>query len=225
MAYDDLVRVPWARPATETERGRPSGAIAALMLGSSLLLGMSNQVLAADRAGNFSIRGLGAQPCGQVEAAREAGDDIYPVFRGWVNGYVTNVNATRDGIYDASGGLGIDTLMTLIGNVCRNQGDQSLIQSLQDVLTILKPAALSARPEPVELTTGDRTMSLPRETLEFVQSELAELGFYTSVVDGLYGPGTRRAIEGFQRDRGLEVTGLPNDGLIVRLAFSAGRSG
>jgi peptidoglycan hydrolase-like protein with peptidoglycan-binding domain len=115
--------------------------------------------------------------------------------------------------------------MTLIGNVCRNQGDQSLIQSLQDVLTILKPAALSARPEPVELTTGDRTMSLPRETLEFVQSELAELGFYTSVVDGLYGPGTRRAIEGFQRDRGLEVTGLPNDGLIVRLAFSAGRSG
>jgi hypothetical protein len=222
MAYDDRVPVRRWRPVGEKRR---VGVIAAYILGVSLLLCVSTQASAADRAGNFSIRGLGSQPCGQVEASRGSGDDMYPVLRGWVNGYVTNVNATRDGVYDASGGLGIDTLMTLIGNVCRNQGDQSLIQSLQDVLTILQPAALSARPEPVEITAGGRTFSLPRETLEFVQRELAELGFYTSVVDGLYGPGTRRAIEDFQRDRGLAVTGLPNDELIVRLAFSASRSG
>jgi TPR repeat protein len=40
-----------------------------------------------------------------------------------------------------------------------------------------------------------------------IQRDLKELGYKVPIVDGLYGPVTRGAIEAFQTDRGLDVTG------------------
>lgn len=50
---------------------------------------------------------------------------------------------------------------------------------------------------------------------ERVQLALARKGFYNGEIDGLKGPGTRAAIQGYQADRGLPVTGTI-DGPLVR---------
>lgn len=52
----------------------------------------------------------------------------------------------------------------------------------------------------------------PEETgevisLELRQAALAALGYYSSVVDGHYGPATRDAVRGFQRELGYDETG------------------
>jgi hypothetical protein len=46
-----------------------------------------------------------------------------------------------------------------------------------------------------------------REQLTKDQTALAELGYYTLKIDGRGGPGTRRAINGFQNDNGYSPTG------------------
>lgn len=46
-----------------------------------------------------------------------------------------------------------------------------------------------------------------------IQHGLRELGYEVSVVDGLMGPNTRKAIKAFQKDEGLTVTGEPSDAL------------
>lgn len=43
------------------------------------------------------------------------------------------------------------------------------------------------------------------------QHLLAYLGFYTLEADGLWGPGSRRAMEAFEARMGLPVTGLPGE--------------
>ena len=43
--------------------------------------------------------------------------------------------------------------------------------------------------------------------LEFRQRALSSLGYYSDTIDGQYGPQTRRAVRGFQRDLGFDQTG------------------
>lgn len=69
----------------------------------------------------------------------------------------------------------------------------------------LRPAAA----RPVETPAYDR------ELVRQIQQELKTRGYYTSAVDGLYGRGTRQAIEAFQRDEGLSVTGQPTQDLLT----------
>ena len=52
-----------------------------------------------------------------------------------------------------------------------------------------------------------------------VQAALANQGYYNGGVDGVYGPGTSRAIADFQRDSGLRVTGTINSPLIQALGI------
>ena len=50
-----------------------------------------------------------------------------------------------------------------------------------------------------------------------IQTELQRRGYYQGRLDGLTGPGTRGAIEQFQRDAGLVVTGYLGSGLLNEL--------
>ena len=50
-----------------------------------------------------------------------------------------------------------------------------------------------------------------------IQTELQERGYYQGRLDGLTGPGTRGAIQQFQRDAGLVVTGNVGSGVLNEL--------
>ena len=68
------------------------------------------------------------------------------------------------------------------------------------------------------------------QTIYDVQNALTQLNYTPGSVDGVYGGRTRRAIEEFQRDKGLPVTGNINEELLVALeqsgiAFHGKRTG
>lgn len=50
-----------------------------------------------------------------------------------------------------------------------------------------------------------------------VQQELARRGYYLGAVDGKVGPRTQSAVRGFQKDAGLTVNGVVDQGLLDRL--------
>jgi len=54
-------------------------------------------------------------------------------------------------------------------------------------------------------------------TVRAIQTKLQELGYDITVIDGLYGPETREAIETFQADKDLAVTGKATEALRRRL--------
>ena len=50
-----------------------------------------------------------------------------------------------------------------------------------------------------------------------IQQALATTGYYRGVVDGLYGPQTKKAISDYQRSEGLSVTGEASEDLLSHL--------
>jgi localization factor PodJL len=59
-----------------------------------------------------------------------------------------------------------------------------------------------------------------RDLIAAIQRELNRLGYRTGVPDGIAGNRTRTAIERFQRESGLDVTGTATDQLLDRLRVS-----
>lgn len=64
----------------------------------------------------------------------------------------------------------------------------------------------SAQPAPM-LPEQAAFARLPQSQMADVQEALRQLGFYSGVVDGSYGPGTSQAVSAWQRSRGFPQTG------------------
>lgn len=56
-----------------------------------------------------------------------------------------------------------------------------------------------------------------RQLVRDIQTELNNHGYNAGKPDGLYGPGTRKAIAAYQRDKGLAVDGQPSSALLTSL--------
>lgn len=89
--------------------------------------------------------------------------------------------------------------------------DAGALRVTQAQATAPQTAETSPAPvEPVETLAQSRAAerALSREEKQEIQRALAEQGYYTAGIDGAFGPGTRRGIQGWQADRGFEATGV-----------------
>jgi hypothetical protein len=65
-----------------------------------------------------------------------------------------------------------------------------------------------------------RETTPPDQVIANVQSSLQEMGYYTGEVDGLLGPLTQEALNGYQADNDLTVTGAIDEPTLVSLNLS-----
>jgi outer membrane protein assembly factor BamD (BamD/ComL family) len=77
----------------------------------------------------------------------------------------------------------------------------------------LAPPTPQLTPQEVESALG-----LSRNQKRDIQRDLAVLSYYTNAIDGLFGPGSRGAIRGWQQANGLPVTGYLDASQIQRLS-------
>lgn len=73
---------------------------------------------------------------------------------------------------------------------------------------------------PVETPTPAPAPRLADPMVERVQRILADMNFYSGEIDGRKGPGTRKAIEAYQRKMGLKATGSIDQELLEQLGAS-----
>lgn len=175
---------------------------------------------AADEEGNFSVKGAGLASCEQFVAERTEKSNVYWMFGGWLDGYLTAINQFAPDTYDIAPWETTDLLAALIENHCRQNPEQNFFYVANALAGRLMEERLQTKSQPVEARAGDRSIRLYQETLRRVQQALKDRGHYTGTVDGLFGPQTQRAIEDFQRKAELEVTGLPDQLTLLRLLRS-----
>jgi hypothetical protein len=85
------------------------------------------------------------------------------------------------------------------------------------------PQGFAAQSDRIEEQTSLPTPNIPEATQQIVQtiqSRLNVLGYNAGSEDGVLGPKTRRAIEAFQSDQNIAVTGEPSGGLLALLLRS-----
>jgi hypothetical protein len=64
-----------------------------------------------------------------------------------------------------------------------------------------------ANVQPEDNTAADNGAPMADTTVQAVQTELTQLGYYNGPVDGIFGPATRDAVAKYQMDKQLDVTG------------------
>lgn len=69
--------------------------------------------------------------------------------------------------------------------------------------------------------TAGRTVHLSREQIRQAQSVLKQKGFDVGVIDGIFGPATRKALIAFQQQQGLHATGQMDEGTVAALGIAS----
>jgi peptidoglycan hydrolase-like protein with peptidoglycan-binding domain len=87
----------------------------------------------------------------------------------------------------------------------------------------LKPAdLLSLGDQPGAMAVRDvRGAALNAEAVRTIQSRLKQFGFYVGDADGIWGDSTQAALERFQRDRGLQVSGSLNPNTLTTMGLDS----
>ena len=101
----------------------------------------------------------------------------------------------------------------VIGNSADEQQQQTTSQS--DKTQTTKPA---------QQTTAKTKQKYDTNLVKSIQQQLKDQGYLTGSVDGLYGNGTRKAIQTYQQDHGMTADGLPTQALLSQLQSTAGQS-
>ncbi len=185
-----------------------------VVVGASLLLGVAQ---AADEQGRFGIKGVGGVHCESYLKSFDAKDSRYVMYLGWFGGYITATNQYLSKTFDLMPWQSMELVSMAVANVCRQDPKASVLLAIQRVLQGIYPLRLEQASPMVEVKGEKVTLRLYQEVLRRTQEQLKGLGFYKGSPDGKFGPGTKKALEAFQKDRGLAVTGLPDQATLLAL--------
>lgn len=176
--------------------------------------------LAADTEGSYGIRGAGSQSCQKFIEIVDKEPSEASLFLRWIEGYTTGLNRMVEETFDVNPFVGNQPLSGILVAVCRDEPQMILENAMIRVLAILAPARVESQSDIQQLEYDGNQIATRQETLTKFQQQLSDLGFYNSSIDGLYGPGTRRALIAFQEQAGLETTGLPDAATLIALLIN-----
>lgn len=187
-----------------------------LALAAVVLLAPSLAV-AADAEGSFAVDGIGTWTCQRFIDERKAQSNYYFMFGGWLDGYLTAINAYSPDTYDLTPWESAKLLMALMDAHCRERPDQAFVGMVVEFARTLKNTRLATPSPVIDAVVGERSVKVYQATMMQVQAALRDAGFYGGTVDGQFGPQTQSAIEAFQGAKQIEVTGLPDQMTLLAL--------
>jgi hypothetical protein len=190
-----------------------------IALAAYLLLGngMAGPAFAASKEGQFAVKGVGRITCERFVNEREAKSQAYVLSNGWISGYLSAYNTLADDTLDVAPWQSRELLVLVIENYCRQNPDDAFFRAMEEAIKAMRPSRLRNASERVSAEVDGNTVDLYREIVRRSQQLLLELGYYKGELDGLWGSGTRAAFEAYQAEKGLPVTGLPDQNTLLNL--------
>jgi len=188
-------------------------ARASSVLTAAALIGLLAQgAQAADADGAFAVKGVGLTRCSDFVAAfREGNNERAAMYVGWLDGFLTASNQNREETFDLAPWRNTRTLITMLGSFCDQNADMRFGEATARLAGSLGQDRLVSRSElmPIE-GDGEERVVIYKEALRRAQAALAALGLFEGDISGEFDDATRAALETFQTERELPVSGLPD---------------
>lgn len=200
---------------------RLNGPLGAAAIAALLAASPAN---AADRSGNFVLRGAGSQVCPAFMTAINSRDkEASTTYLAWFQGYLSAHNRLTPEIFDIMPTQGPADFMGVVKAICEKAPQFSVENAAHQAIALLRPLAQAAPSALVRLDHKGKTANVRENVLKQLETRLVALGHLRSVApDGGRVPADlHAAIEKFQRAEKLDVTGLPD--LATLLRAQAGR--
>jgi hypothetical protein len=188
-------------------------------LGAALMALTGVSAEAADSQGRYAAHGLGPVPCKRFVEMCEKGADECKLTGTWVAGFLTAFNALNKDTFDILPWQQPEVVAEGAFNLCRRNPDAALVEAVTQVVKILYQQRIAAASERVQIGEGRNAAYLYKDTIRDLQERLIASGHLKGKADGAFGPGSKAALEAFQKDAGLEVTGVPNQRTLVALFY------
>lgn len=187
-------------------------------MGLGLSLALPGAGAAADAAGQFAIKGAGAQTCTAFLASWDAGSPDLALYAGWIDGYLTGMNQTTPDTYDLASWQTAETLMGLVRSVCGAvPGETGFLDAFHEVQRLITPSRLTEVSPLVALVHEGQSTVAYAAVVQRVQARLAALGHAPGPADGTFRPETAAALAEFQATQTLPQTGLPDQRTLFAL--------
>jgi hypothetical protein len=135
----------------------------------------------------------------------------------WTESYVTQVpfveaigdlNLKKIGLFSS-------VLFAALLGACATSPPPAVTPTSTTAAEIMPPPAAPVVQEPTSPTVAAPVAPM---TLEEAQKHLNLVGYKTGVPDGKMGPKTRAALRGYQKSKGLKVTGVLDESTIEKLS-------
>ncbi len=181
------------------------------------VLFLAPPVNAASSAGKYAIKDAGLATCKLYTEEKSKKSKRYFQFVGWVMGYLSAHNRYSKDNADIAPWQSTDLLAALIGNYCRAKPDARLVTATNQLIAALHPSRLRTSSKRMKVTAHGKSLLIYEAILRRAQQMLAERGKFTGAVDGKFGPATQKALEKFQKENKLTVTGLPDQRTLLRI--------
>lgn len=182
---------------------------------------------AADKSGEFAIKGAGLQSCSTFVQAYDTQSSDLPLYYGWADGFVTAMNQFRADTFDAAPWQTTNTLIGLMRELCAAQtSNQRVVDVFNALLRDFRPLALTEGSGVQALRVEDRTVVIYEAVVQRLETVLAQKGFETGEIDGQFDDTSANAVRAFQAEMSIPVTGVPDQktlfALFVRNASQGG---
>ena len=191
-----------------------------LFLGTVLLLGTAAAAEAADAQSRFQAYGLGRVPCKRFVEVCESKKEECKLTGTWMEGYFSAFNALSRDTFDILPWQQPELIAQFTFNVCKQNPDAPVLEVVNELIRkLLVPTRVQTAADRVKIGDGDQAVMLYRDTVRDIQQQLDKSGHLDGKADGAFGPGTKAAIEAFQKQAGLKPTGIPDQRTLIALFY------
>ena len=125
-----------------------------------------------------------------------------------------------DGIWGSKTDAAVRDFLQASGAKVNPEANENLLRAISNY--VAKPVAAAATPSP-PTTDPIAKLIAPSKRIVSIQRALADFGYGQIKTTGVYDPDTRGAIEKFERDHHLPVTGQISDRFVRELTAMTGR--
>lgn len=192
----------------------------AVVLAGLATSGAFSLAQAADSDGNYALRGAGNFSCERYRASVEADDPTeLNQFLSWVQGHITATNRMSDDTFDLYPILSPTRIGAMLYNVCGNYPESRLEEAAVSLGEYMAPGRVREASEIAQVSSGEGTMALRRDTLAKVQESLIEAGHYEGDPGALFDERMQAALRRYQQANNLPTTGLPDADTLMALFY------
>lgn len=165
----------------------------------------------ADKAGRFAIKGAGLADCEQYLKARDGRTPDFPVYAGWIDGYVTALNRFQGETYDLAPWQVSEILAGMVAGYCKQHGKTNFAEVVDRLAVNLAADRLVERSELVRVVYKEQEVLIYQEVLRKAKRTLKRKGLFAGDdADGSFDESLAKALVSFQKEKKLDATGLPN---------------
>jgi len=182
-----------------------------------ILLALHSNAWAADKDGRFAVRNAGMVSCEMFVAEKKQDSTKFGLYMGWIDGYLSAANQFTPETFDLVPWGNTVFLAALLENHCTKNPEQKFYVAVNKLASAMMSQRLVAHSKMVKVSYKNNKTYIYQTILMDVQKHLKNIGLYTGNVQGEFNADTRSALEQFQKNNNLAVTGLPDQLTLYKL--------